>query len=65
MKNETNEAKVMRLYGSKEVSVMWGLPKTAIYKLVNDGKLRPIVNMGKGYKWVGNELGSQLVFERL
>ena len=65
-KQKTNETdRIDRLYSSKEVSKMWGLPKTRIYKLVNDGQLRPIVNMGKGYKWVGNELAVQLVFERL
>ncbi len=47
----------IRLYTTTEVAILWGIGKGTIYVLVPLGKLRPITNMGRGWKWTGDELG--------
>jgi predicted DNA-binding transcriptional regulator AlpA len=64
MKDKKNEAGPVRLYSTKEVESMWGISRWRIYGLVNTGKIRPIVNMGKGWKWDGSEFNKELL-ERL
>lgn len=54
-----------RLYKTKEVAKVWNISTNKIYDLVNLGKLRPIINMGKGWMWTGDEFGSDDFFERL
>jgi excisionase family DNA binding protein len=50
-------APVMRLYTTEEVATLWGLSYWTVRAMVLDGRLRPIVNVGKGWKWDGTELG--------
>ncbi|MDP3851290.1 MAG: helix-turn-helix domain-containing protein [Luteolibacter sp.] len=55
-----------RLYKTKEVAKVWNISTNKIYGLVGLGKLRPIVNMGKGWMWTGDEFGEDDdFFERL
>jgi hypothetical protein len=54
-----------RLYTTKEVAKLWNISKCSIYKLVPLGKLRPIINIGKGWMWTGEELGNDGPFDRL
>ena len=56
--------KVIKLYGMKEVCALWGISKWRVYDLVKEGKIRPIVNMGKGWKFDGTEFSEHLL-ERL
>ena len=56
--------KMVRLYGMKEVCTLWGISKWRVYDLVKEGKIRPIVNMGKGWKFDGTEFSEHLL-ERL
>jgi predicted DNA-binding transcriptional regulator AlpA len=64
MKDKKNEAGPVRLYSTKEVESMWGISRWRIYGLVNAGKISPIVNMGRGWKWDGSEFNKELL-ERL
>jgi excisionase family DNA binding protein len=50
-------APVMRLYTTEEAAMMWGLSYWTVRAMVLDGRLRPIVNVGKGWKFDGSELG--------
>ena len=64
MKDKNKEVSLVRLYGIHEVSAMWGISRWRIYELVKAGKIRPIVNMGKGWKFDGSEFEKRLL-ERL
>jgi predicted DNA-binding transcriptional regulator AlpA len=64
VKNKNIEISPVRLYSTKEVESMWGISRWRIYGLVNAGKISPIVNMGRGWKWDGSEFNKELL-ERL
>ncbi len=64
VKNKNIEMSPVRLYSTKEVESMWGISRWRIYDLVKAGKIRPIVNMGKGWKFDGSEFNKELL-ERL
>jgi len=61
MKTEINTT---RLYSIKEVEIMWGISRWKIYELIKEGQIRPIVGMGKGFKFDGHEI-SKVRMERL
>ncbi len=55
-----------RLYKTKEVAKVWNISTNKIYDLVGLGILKPIVNMGKGWMWTGDEFeDADDYFERL
>ena len=64
MKDNEKKEGPMRLYSTEEVVSMWGISRWRIYDLVKSGKIRPIVNMGKGWKFDGSEFDKELL-ERL
>ncbi len=65
MKFETNQqAGPQRLYDTKQVAALWGISRWTIFAMVKNGQLRPIVGIGKGWKWAGDEL-ARVEFERL
>ena len=64
VKYKNKEKSPVRLYSTKEVESMWGISRWRIYDLVKTGKIRPIVNMGKGWKFDGSEFEEELL-ERL
>jgi predicted DNA-binding transcriptional regulator AlpA len=68
-KNNKNEAvavmkKDTSFLSTREISKRWGLSRNAIFRLVQEGKIRPIVGVGKGFLWTGDELEG-LVLARL
>jgi excisionase family DNA binding protein len=48
---------------TEEAAVLWGISKWTIFDLVKKGKLRPIISLGKGFKWRVNDIDA--VIERL
>lgn len=56
--------KTVKLYGMKQACELWGISRWRVYELVKEGKIRPIVNMGKGWKFDGSEFSEELL-ERL
>jgi hypothetical protein len=64
MDNKKKESKAIRLYGTNEVCSLWGISRWRLYELVKNGDVRPIINMGKGWKFDGSELREKLL-ERL
>lgn len=64
LKDKDQNKRVVRLHGMKEVCELWGISRWRVYDLVKEGKIRPIVNMGKGWKFDGTEFSDDLL-ERL
>jgi excisionase family DNA binding protein len=46
-----------------EAAALWGISRWTIFDLVRKGKLRPITNLGKGWKWQVSDINP--VVERL
>jgi hypothetical protein len=61
---KTPDAPSMRLYKMKEAAALWGLTYWELRAMILDGRIRPIINVGKGYKFDGSEL-SMAKLERL
>lgn len=55
---------VMRLYSTAQAATMWGISVKMVRKRVDTGELRPILGMGKGYKFDGSEFAG-IEFKRL
>lgn len=65
MKQETKQQDgPQRLYSMNQVATLWGISRWTIYAMIKKGKVKPIVGIGKGYKWKGDELAN-VEFERL
>jgi excisionase family DNA binding protein len=62
--DKNQNRRMVKLYGMKEVCTLWGISRWRVYDLVKEGKIRPIVNMGKGWKFDGTEFSEHLL-ERL
>ncbi len=63
--NETKqEARTERLFTAKGAAEKWGITYWALRAMVESGKIRPIIGIGKGWKFTGNELGD-VQFDRL
>jgi hypothetical protein len=67
--NNKNEAiavlkKDTSFFSTREISKKWGLSRNAIFRLVREGKIRPIIGIGRGFLWTGEEIDG-LVLERL
>jgi hypothetical protein len=43
---------VSPLLTTKRASAAWGITRWRLYDLVREGKIRPIVGMGKGWKFL-------------
>ncbi len=64
-KEKTMESRVVgRLLSMKEACARWGVSRWWVYDRIKEGKMRPIVNAGKGYRWTGEEIQG-VEFERL
>jgi hypothetical protein len=57
-------AKGTNFLSTKQFAAKCGLSRNRIFILAREGRIRPIVGMGKGYKWTGEELEG-LMLERL
>lgn len=51
-------APVRRLFKTREVAAMWGVSYLAVKEMVRNGDIRPIVGMGKGWKFDGTEFNA-------
>lgn len=50
---QANEEPVAaRLLSTKQAATVWGISRWRLYDLVKEGKIRPIVGMGKGWKFL-------------
>lgn len=57
--DETPPAPVtMRLYKMKEAAALWGITYWELRAMILDGRIRPIIKVGKGFKFDGSELGA-------
>ena len=54
----------MRLYKMKDAAALWGITYWELRAMILDGRIRPIINVGKGFKFDGSEL-SAAKLERL
>ena len=63
-KNEIKNDGPRRLYDTRQFAALCGISRWTIFAMVKDGKLKPIVGIGKGWKWAGDELAT-VDFERL
>jgi excisionase family DNA binding protein len=63
-KTDAAAVAVKRLYSTKEAAKMWGISYDKLLELVDEGRIRPIVGMGKGWRWDGSEFAS-VQFKRL
>jgi predicted site-specific integrase-resolvase len=62
--NTKTEEKTERLWNARDVAKKWGISYWSLRAMVESGKIRPIIGIGKGWKFTGNEI-SEVVFERL
>lgn len=62
--NEKEQKQPLRLYSMKEFEKLSGVSRWKIYELIKEGKIKPVVNMGKGFKFTGDELKPEML-ERL
>lgn len=46
----------LKLYSTNEAAKLWGITKWTIFDLVKKGTIKPVVGMGKGWKFTGFEL---------
>lgn len=45
-----------RLLSTQQAASAWGISRWRLYDLVRAGKIRPIVGMGKGWKFLLSDL---------
>ena len=64
MKNENENKKTVQLMGTTQAAKAWGITRWKLYDLIVEGKIRPITNMGKGYKFQQDDFKEDF-FERL
>jgi hypothetical protein len=62
--NTVTQKKTERLYTAKLAAEKWGISYWSLRSMVEDGKIKPIIGIGKGWKFTGDELG-EVEFERL
>lgn len=55
---EVRQTSSMRLYSMKEAAARWGITYWTLRAMVLDGRIRPIVNVGRGFKFDGTELAA-------
>jgi hypothetical protein len=48
----------------KDAAALWGITYWELRAMILDGRIRPIINVGKGFKFDGSEL-SAAKLERL
>ena len=65
---KTNQTKAeftpFKLYTMKEFEKLTGVSRWTHYKLIEQGLIKPVINMGKGYKFKGDEF-TETLLERL
>ena len=65
MNTKTTEIQAtVRLLSTQQAASAWGISRWRLYDLVKEGKIRPIVGMGKGWKFLMSDLQT-LEFPRL
>lgn len=62
--NATNDEGLRVLLNTEEAAKLWGISRWRIYTLVREGKIRPIIGMGKGWKFLPDDLKATIL-ERL
>lgn len=53
---QQNDNTPTKLYSIKEAAKLWNLSVWEVRGLIKNGKLRPIIGVGKGFKFDGSEL---------
>ena len=54
--NNTAPPVIMRLYTTREVAKLWGIPYKSVKAMVHDGRLPPYVKVGRDGRLNGFEL---------
>ena len=57
-------SKDTKFLSTRQFAAKCGLTRNKIFGLVQEGRIRPVVGLGKGFLWTGDELEG-LVLERL
>jgi predicted DNA-binding transcriptional regulator AlpA len=53
---EQHPQTTVRLLSTQQAASSWGISRWRLYDLVREGKIRPIVGMGKGWKFLMGDL---------
>ena len=63
-KDNTTQFDVVQLLNMKKACEMWGVTRWHVYDLIKAGKIKPITNAGKGYKFLASDYKMEFL-ERL
>lgn len=58
------ERKDLEILTTKQAVIKWGISRKALFALVRDGKLRPITNLGKEWRFLASDF-NESIFIRL
>lgn len=50
-----------RFYSMNEFSKLTGVSKFRLYKLIDERRITPIVNLAKGYRFKGDEINERVL----
>lgn len=53
--NNTTQCDVVQLLNMKKACEMWGVTRWHVYDLIKAGKIKPITNAGKGFKFLASD----------
>lgn len=52
---KTTEPEIVTLLNMKKACELWGVTRTHVYALIRNGKIKPITNAGKGFKFLATD----------
>lgn len=58
-KQSTDVTPSARLLSTRQAAEAWGITRWMIYDLVREGKIRPVIGMGKGWKFLASDLSAR------
>jgi predicted site-specific integrase-resolvase len=53
--HDANQSSIL-LLSTQQAANAWGISRWRLYDLVKEGKIRPIIGMGKGWKFLLSDL---------
>lgn len=54
-KTNQKEPELIRLLNMTKACELWGVTRYHVYDLIRDGKIRPIVGCGKGFRFLATD----------
>lgn len=49
------ETEIIRMMNMKAACELWGVTRWKVYELISQGKIKPIINAGKGFKFLATD----------